>query len=484
MVQQVVQAVIDSLTALGGTLMRLALPIGIFIGFLVVAGILLWASDREGFKAKLSPISRFGANAPRWIALSLFVGVVWLTLQALPVIAGVERAQQLAASYTTREDASTSGVFQYGPIAAYVQERTFTRTLTLPPVFLERIGAEGVQVLSPYLQDPSAENVLRIADTFRRSGQDVVFTREVTRLEEIPISIEKANVDVKMDFKDTGAATRKSFYQADFDATYTFKNPLSTSAKVRFRFPLPETGTIEGLELTVGSAKITEPDEDGAYQWEGELGAGESTSAKVRYHTKGGGSWRYEVGSGRRRIEALTLTVDANEPARFLRGALYPTRRSGSKMTWELGNVITNQQIDLMFPGQGLQVEAQAKALGFLPMALAAFLACAFLVSWRVGKSLEPGSFALAVAGFSVGLGGMVVALQYMPMFPAVILAAALAAWLVVRAIGWTYLPAAGLAAILPLAFASGEHSGLIVVIAAALAFIALAPKATGGSES
>ena len=37
-----------------------------------------------------------------------------------------------------------------------------TRTLTLPPELLEGVGEEGVQVLAPYLQDPSAENVLRL----------------------------------------------------------------------------------------------------------------------------------------------------------------------------------------------------------------------------------------------------------------------------------------------------------------------------------
>lgn len=99
------------------------------------------------------------------------------------------------------------------------------------------------------------------------------------------------------------------------------------------------------------------------------------------------------------------------------------------------------------------------------------------MTSWRSSKSLEPGSFALAIAGFTIGLGGLVVALQYMPIFAAVLLAAILATGLVVRILGWPYLSASGVAAVLPLAFVSGEHSGLIVLIAAALAFIAIGPR-------
>lgn len=105
MVQQVVNALIESLRSLGATLMKLAMPLGLFLGCLVIAGILLWASDEEGFKAHLNPIGEFAKKAPRWLGLSLFVGVIWLTLQAMPIIVDSERAQQLAASYTSREDA-------------------------------------------------------------------------------------------------------------------------------------------------------------------------------------------------------------------------------------------------------------------------------------------------------------------------------------------------------------------------------------------
>jgi hypothetical protein len=347
MVQQVVQAIIESLRSIGGTLMRLAPQLAILVGAALVALMLLWASDRDGFKERLGALRDSLRPSSRWLMFGLLTGLIWLTLQALPTIVAFEDVQQQQVQYTSQEDPSTSGVFQYGPLAAFVQERTFSRTLTLPPEFLERVGTEGVQVLSPYLQDPSADNVLRLADTFRRSGQNVIFTREVTRLEEIPISIAKGDIDVKLDFKETGTATKRSFYDAEFSATYSFANPLATTAKCRFRFALPQAGTIRDFELSVDGKHVGQPNEQGNYEWEGELGPGASAKATVRYKTQGGGSWRYEVGSGRRRIESFTLRVTGDEPARFLRGALYPTTRSGNSMTWALSNVITNQQVDI-----------------------------------------------------------------------------------------------------------------------------------------
>jgi hypothetical protein len=324
---------------------------------------------------------------------------------------------------------------------------------------LDRIGADGIQVLAPYLQDPSADNVLKLVDTFRRSGRDVVFTRAVTQLEETSIPIEKADVNVTLTFHDTGAVSKRSFYDSDLKATYVFRNPLTTPAKGRFRFALPETGTLSGFDLAVNGQSVGEPDKQGAYTWAGLLEPGQTATAVVRYHTQGGGVWRYDIGSGRRRIQAFTLTVDANER---------------SRMIWQLGNVITNQHVDLFFPGRGAWLESRSKALGFLPISLAVFLAGVAFVAWRQHRPLEPGTLTLATVGFVIGLGAVAIALEYMPLTWAVIVSAVVGSGLALRVLGPRYIAPAGLAAILPLAFTSELHSGLIVLLALGLGFLAI----------
>ena len=465
MVQQILAAFLSSLGSFGATLMRLAPALALFAAALAIGSIVLWAADRDRFGRLVGAVGD-GRGLFAWLALGAFGSVMWLTLPKIGPIVRQERTYQLQSAYSSHEDPSISGVYQYGPLATYVQEKTFTRTLTLPPDFLTRVGAEGVQTLSPYLQDPSAENVLKLADTFRRSGQNVVFTREVTRLDATPIPIQKANVNVDLAFRDPGATVRRSYYDSGFDASYTFKNPLETPARCRFSFPLPQTGTIRDFDFKVNGEAVREPDEKDQYVWEGTLEPGAIATATVKYRTQGGGSWRYEIGSGRRRIEAFNLRVKANEEARFQRGALYPSRSEGNTMIWELPNVITNRQVDLFFAGRGAAADAESKALAFLPFGLGLFLATLAVLSLRGRLIFEPSSALVATAGFSIGL------LLYLPLLGATVLAAILGAALARRALGPAITLPALFAGLLPAAFVSETHSGLLALAAVAVALL------------
>ncbi|MGV3616230.1 MAG: hypothetical protein ACO1SV_12925 [Fimbriimonas sp.] len=469
MVQQILAAFLSSLRTFGVTLSKLAPSLALFVAALAIGLIVLWAADRERFGRLFGRVSG-GRSLVGWLAFASFGAVIWLTLPKIGPIVREERTHRLQSSYSTNEDPSVSGVFQYGPLASYVQERTFTRTLTLPPDFLSRIGAEGVQVLSPYLQDPSAENVLKLADTFRRSGENVLFTREVTRLDETPIQIQRAEVKVDLAFRDPGGSVRRSFYDSTFDAVYVFKNPLATPAEARFTFPLPETGTIRDFQLSVNGERVTEPDEEGRYRWAGKLEAGGMATATVKYRTQGGGAWRYEVASGRRQIESFRLSVKANEATRFLRGALYPTRREGDTMIWELPNVITNRQIDLFFAGRGAASDAESKALAFLPFALGSFLAAVGFLAARGRLATEPYALLLGTAGFVVGLFALPIFLQYLSLLWEVPLGAVLGAFLAFRVLGRPVLVPSLFVGLLPLAFVSDTHSGLLTLIAVAAA--------------
>ena len=76
-------------------------------------------------------------------------------------------------------------------------------------------------------------------------------------------------------------------------------------------------------------------------------------------------------------------------------------------MIWQLGNVITNQHVDLFFPGRGASLESRYKVLGFLPISLAVFLAGVAFVAWRQRIPLQPAALTLATVGFVIGLGAI-----------------------------------------------------------------------------
>ncbi|HXH60384.1 MAG TPA: hypothetical protein VNI20_03405, partial [Fimbriimonadaceae bacterium] len=355
-------------------------------------------------------------------------------------------------------------VRQYGPATAMLVPKTYSRTLTLPPDFADRLGTEGLEVLAPYLSDPSASNVKSLVDTFKRSGRDVVFTRELTRIDEQPLPFERAEVNV--DFK----RLEGSAYDMTFVGKYTFKNPGAETASARFDFPLPSAGTIREISATIDGQPIPEPETQGRYMWEGDLGGGESKTATVQYRVVGSRNWSYDFGSSRRRADELSLTVNAGGPARFLRGSLEPTSQDGETVKWDLSHVISNQQIALIFPPDTLVRESFLRSLVSLRYVLAALVIGLSLLVLVGEKKFDPVRAGVATVLLTFGFGAATVAAQYVAPLIALTVLPVLAALAAVRVMGtnrWLFAVALGL---VPAAFLSEGNTGawmfLIVLVA------------------
>ena len=173
MVQTTLTLLSQALTAL----LALAVPILSVLAALFVALLLLGLLDRQRFQAILGWFTRYAARIARGL-LALGAGVVMLKVTWRSV--DVRLGSQVNARYSNTTDPNTTETVQQALTATCLAERTYTRTLTLLPALLRRVGEEGVQVLSPYLQDPSSANIVSLRDRFTRSGQDVVFSREAT----------------------------------------------------------------------------------------------------------------------------------------------------------------------------------------------------------------------------------------------------------------------------------------------------------------
>ena len=365
----------------------------------------------------------------------------------------VARRQTLEmATASRREEPSLSGVTQYAPAVAVLEEKTYRRTLTLPPDFLTRIGAEGVQVLAPYLSDPSAEEVLRLKDEFKRSGNDVLFTREVVRRDESTVAADAA--EVSLAFAGKGARGGKRHYEARFDGTYRFRNPRSAEANMRFNFPLPQGGgTLQEFAIEAAGQRITDPDEKGLYAWTGSVPAGGEVTARVRYRVTGSGAYEYALGSERRRIGDFHLTASSDQTPQFGRSGIFPTTLAGNRAEWRLRDVLTAQSIALVFPRADIHAESFEKTLWWLPAVLGLF---------GLGAVLRaPGASARATLAFGLGLLGIPVLSAYFGPVAATIAGAALAAVL-----GSLALPRskglAGVIALLACVFLTLEHGTVL----------------------
>jgi hypothetical protein len=433
-----------------------------YILLAAVAASALWlAYDRLSPKSQESRAKKakwLSSKALQVAALIFVLLLITGTLAEAHQMVSARRDTQAQAQASRHKEPQLSDVQQYAPRIGYEAEHTYTRTLTLPPQFVDRIGTEGIQVLSPYLSDPSAEGVEKLVDTFRKSGRDVVFTRELTRLDEVTIAADSADVNLKFDSHRTQSGQR--YYQVGFDAVYQFRNPKDQPANMRFVCPLPMGGgTVEGFYFDVNGAHITEPDDHGLYSWKGEVPAHAALSVHAHYDMTGASGYSYLLGSESRRIGTFHLHTVGGGLIKFAKSGIYPSSVNGSSADWNLHDVLTAQSISLVFPNADVDAQLFDKTLSLLPLAAVLFAVSAF---W-----LRPNRAIVGLAAFGLGLAAIPVIAAYLPPASATLIGAGAAAIVGGAALGkksgWALSVLVG---VLCLVFLSGEHGALAAWLA------------------
>ncbi|HZH98597.1 MAG TPA: hypothetical protein VEX38_06470, partial [Fimbriimonadaceae bacterium] len=415
---QIAEASKEALVGALELLSDLALPIALLLAVLIARATALRLMDREAWEQSASDQKAKVAKLTSYALAAVVVLTAWSALRMLAPLARQSIAWERSAEATANPSPDAPPVYQFGPSVGVLREKTYTRTLTLPPYMVERIGSEGIGVLAPYLSDPSAENVLKLVDTFRRSGADVVFTRELTRMDEEPIAFD--STDVKVQLKRVAGQA----FDAGFSATYAFRNETPSPVQARFVFPLPMNGgTIRDLRVSVGDQSVQEPSEAGSYEWSGSVAPGETRKAVVSFRVLGGRSFTYDIGSTRRRVKQFKLVAEADGAVRYSRGSIQPTSQSGNRSEWNLPNVLTAQRINLTLPPDTAGTEAYVQALSVMPLAFVVFAVGAALWLPSSRRQLLPA----ALIVFALGLGSSLVIAVYAGPAAGVLLAGALA---------------------------------------------------------
>ncbi|AWN23542.1 hypothetical protein DKM44_10155 [Deinococcus irradiatisoli] len=417
-----------------------------------------------------------GAPVGAWLAALL---VLALTFAALGILGDL-----VVGRVGTHEtsvpggDLGASPTTQAAPSASYLAERTYTRTLVVPPSLLRRVGEAGVEALAPYLTDPTSQNVTRLVDQFRRSGQDVLFTRQATLSVEEPIRLDTSRVAVVLEFVTPARGAKRTYYNAAFNAEYAFTNPLDQPVTARFRFPLPEgSGTLSGFKVVVGGQELTAADLSGGSQWEGELSPRQTVTVQVAYAHQGARGWSYLLASRREPIQAFELTVQSSAAAKFAPASLPPTRTSRrlgrTTLSWNLKDVITAQDISMTFSSASLR-ETLTKLYRFAPTALLLAAAFGALWAWQRGMGLTPASAALATVAVLLGLTLGGVGMSYLPVLWAALIGSVVGGALALRVLGRAWWPAVLIACGSPLAFLLVNQAGLVLTLAALVGLGAL----------
>lgn len=466
MIGQYVQSIGASLEVVLSVLTKLALPLSIVLGLCALAAGLSVLFQKENSWFNRTDWRQLGVRVFGAVAVGLIFVAGWSGLRAALPIARQDLSWREAAEATANPVPDAPAAFQYGPSVAAMKEKTYSRTLNMPPDFLQRVGEQGVGVLAPYLTDPSAENVLRVADNFHRSGKDVVFTRSLTRIDEEPIPFTSSAVRVRI--RRLGSRA----YDADFTGTYVFENKTTEAVDTRVMFPLPGAGTVRDLDVRVDQTVISDPVAQGGYAWLGKLQPGERKTALVHYRVLGARSWQYDLGSQRRRVQQFQLDVTPGGPVRFLRGSLQPTASSEKSLRWDMSNVVTAQKIALALPPETEGRESFLQALSALPASLVLFLAGIFGLSLRAGRGPVMWRVGAGLLVYVLGLGASVVLANYVGSVAAILVGPLAGAIASGRALGMRSLAVSVPAALVPAAFLSPLHSGLVILLLAMLSLV------------
>lgn len=444
-------------------------------GAAVFVGLVL-ALRRDEAWARVELWQRGARWSLGWVGVLVVVTLGWFGLGAVYRVAQIDERWREGAVAVTDPLPSGAPIVQLGPALAALGERTYTRTLRLPPTFLNQLGEDGVGVLAPYIQDPTAENVLRLRDSFRRSGREVVFTREATVSVEDPLSF--SNAAVKVAFVPLGGRV----YDAAFEANYAWSNAGTEARDVRFIFPLPDVGTLRDLRVSVDGQPIAQAENAQSYEWRELMKPGQTHNATVVYRAVGARAWNYNLGSQRRRVQQFRLTTTGLGSPRFARGGLLPTKRGGGGINWNLDNVVTAQQIALVWP-EDFSIRLYLQAVSALPLALLGFVPLVLALGLYGRRVPHPLRLLVALCVFIVALGAATVTTIYAGALIGLIVAPLLGALAATAILGWRFGAVVFPLALFPATFLSEQHSGLMVVGLFVAALTAAALTARRGTK-
>ena len=240
MVQQLARALEEIVKQFWGFLLSMAPWLLLLTIAAGLAALVLYLREREGWERLWSGVR------PHLAALGIGVlALLLLTLEVLLMVVGKQlvlsrREVEAGSPYMAEAEAPIGTLYQYGPVAAYLQERSYTRTHILPLQIAPQATPEQLQQILLSLQQYEARTpqAPRVETKVSRVGEQLMLTRTVTMFEEVPITFDRAEVSARFQMRQ--GRRGRPFHQLDFEGRYTFRNPLNQAVRGRFVFPLPE----------------------------------------------------------------------------------------------------------------------------------------------------------------------------------------------------------------------------------------------------
>jgi hypothetical protein len=293
---------------------------------------------------------------------------------------------------------------------------SFLRMLAVGGIFLVACGGWALLGTTTLMRAHNYSSHLE-EDVRKLWGTEVVqeapeLTLKVPGREEvshIQPSANRVDVALDLDYRQRGLIWYPTF-ACQFKGTYRIDNdaPVGRAVRLHFKFPSP-SGTYDNFVFEVdGAPRNAAADPVQGVNEIVEVPAGGHREFTVGYRTRGLGLWRYRPAAGTGGVRGLDLNVTTNfRQVDYPDGSLSPTtaaapRAKGEGMTiaWNMGNVLTSQDIGVVMPERINPGPLSARMTYFAPVCLLFFFVLIAAINIVCRVSIHPMHYLFVAAGF------------------------------------------------------------------------------------
>jgi hypothetical protein len=224
-----------------------------------------------------------------------------------------------------------------------------------------------------------------------------------------PIELESSNVhvDLQLQHRRKGLLWYPT-YDVDFDARYTFKNPLKQSAEATVIFFFPASASIyDAFEFRVDDIQVT-PNENNGYEGINavvEVPPGGEVPIHVAYKSRGLDRWHYSFSDGITTVKnfslkAVTDFTEYDFPPQTISPSTKTSTKTGWTLEWTFNNLVSDFDIGIQMPNKLNPGPLASRMSYFAPVSLLFFFTTLIVLGAVTNRNLHPMHYFFLGASF------------------------------------------------------------------------------------
>ena len=224
-----------------------------------------------------------------------------------------------------------------------------------------------------------------------------------------PVEVESSDIQVafQLEHRRKGLLWY-STYDVDFDATYTFKNPLDERAEGTVTFYFPASSTIyDGFQFRVDKTDIT-PNADNiskGIKAVVQVPPGGEIPIHIAYKSRGLDRWVYSFSDGITTVKNFSLkaVTDFSEydfPEQTISASAKTPVNNGWELDWTFNNMVSDFDIGVKMPSKLNPGPLASRMSYFAPVSLLFFFTTLIVMGAVTNRNLHPMHYFFLGASF------------------------------------------------------------------------------------